>query len=206
MHLRGLGLEGGSSHRLSVRAVDGAGNVGPAAEVTVRLAADRVEPLPGRPRELPASPPPKPLPRLGSAEVAVIDELDKVHPTTGALIPPQEKGYLQSNHLWDAATRGVALHAARNEFVAFQVLVRGGTEGRDADLRPALAFDGAGGRKIQVEFGRYHPIPTPASARCPTRSCRWDGARRPRRGLVPAACTSSFTCPTTPPPGRTGAR
>src|SRR5262249_18266306 len=48
MHLRGLGPEGGSSHRLSVRAVDGAGNVGPAAEATVRLTADRAEPLPGR--------------------------------------------------------------------------------------------------------------------------------------------------------------
>ena len=39
-----------------------------------------------------------------------------------------------------------------------------------------------------------------ASARCPTRSCRWDGAR-PCRGLAPAACTSSSMSPTTPTPG-----
>ena len=34
----------------------------------------------------------------------VLDELDKVHPVTGELIPNEPEGYLAVNHLWDAAS------------------------------------------------------------------------------------------------------
>ncbi len=49
------------------------------------------EPLPGRAPgiAIARAPARATLPRLGTAEVAVIDELDKVHPVTGAFIPPQ---------------------------------------------------------------------------------------------------------------------
>ena len=137
MHLRDLGLErlSSASALVSIAAVDGAGNIGPAATATVRFLGKPAESLPGQPLELSHVPASTALPRLGAGEVAVIDELDKVHPKTGNLIPSQPAGYLQANHLWNAATRTISLHAARNEFVAFQILIRGRQLGGDVDLR-----------------------------------------------------------------------
>jgi hypothetical protein len=151
MHLRDLDLAPGHDVKLSVRAVDAAGNVGPPAETTVRVSSRLAAPLPGssqRPFEGRG-----PLPRLGGAEVAVIDELDKIQPVTGEMIPRQPGGYLAANHLWDAASNRIRLHAARNEFVGFQVVLRGAIKG----VRPDLAFEGAGG-KVQVEFGRLRHV------------------------------------------------
>ena len=45
-------------------------------------------------------------------------------PSPATLIPAQPEGYLAANHLWNAASRQITLQAARNEFVAFQVLLR----------------------------------------------------------------------------------
>ena len=50
----------------------------------------------------------------------------------------------------------VTLHAARNEFVAFQVLVRGDPSA--GTIQPDLKFDGAAAEAVKVEFGRYHPV------------------------------------------------
>jgi hypothetical protein len=163
MHLRDLGLAPGAEVALAVRAVDGAGNVGPASSAKVRVSAKVPAPLPG------AAPKPfasdrAPLPRLGGMDVAVIDELDKVQPVTGALVPTQPDGYLAANHIWSASARRVRLHAARNEFVAFQILLRG----RDRDVRASLTFPGPVGSKVRAEFGRYQlvrskagPLPDP---------------------------------------------
>jgi hypothetical protein len=155
MHLRDLDLRPGADVKLAVRAVDGAGNVGPSAEATVRVSGRLPAPLPG------TDPQPfvgrSALPKLGAAEVAVIDELDKVQPVTGEMIPPAPDGYLAANHLWDAGAKRIRLHAARNEFVAFQVLLRGPA----TDVRPALTFDRPGPK---AEFGRYHHV---ASAKGP---------------------------------------
>jgi hypothetical protein len=96
------------------------------------------------------------LPRLAGAEVAVLDELDKVHPVSGVMIPQQPEGYLAANHLWSAKEKQVRLHAARNEFVAFQVLLRG----KVAGVRPELTFAGEGGEKVRVQFGRYTHVAT----------------------------------------------
>jgi hypothetical protein len=98
---------------------------------------------------------------LGAAEVAVIDELDKVHPQSGEMIPPQPRDYLRANHLWNASERRISLHAARNEFVAFQVLIQGRKLGGEMVLRPELVFSGPGGTTINVTCGRYHLVPTP---------------------------------------------
>src|SRR5262249_41572580 len=58
----------------------------------------------------------------------------------------------------------IHLHAARNEFVAFQVLLRGNIKG----VRPKLTFQGEDGEKIQVVWSNYHhvnskkgPLPDP---------------------------------------------
>jgi hypothetical protein len=159
MHLRDLGLDDRTAVQLSVRAVDGAGNIGAVTTCAVRFSGRINNALPSRMFCLPgaAGSPPLSLPKLGSAEVAVIDELDKVHLRTGELVPPQPAVYLRRNHLWDASTRTIDLHAARNEFVAFQVLARG----RTGDLRPELTFEGQPGDKIQAYFGHYHLVPTP---------------------------------------------
>jgi hypothetical protein len=59
------------------------------------------------------------------------DDGVKVDPVTGTAWEAQwaggqvADGYTQKNHVWDAAARAVSLHAARNEVVAFQVIVEG---------------------------------------------------------------------------------
>ena len=162
MHLRDLGRASGGEATLAVSAVDGSGNIGPATETRIRLSDRVAAPLPG------TSPVVKvakaPLPRLGDGEVAILDELDKVQPVTGELIPPQPDGYLASNHLWSAGSKEIRLHAARNEFVGFQVLLRGPIAG----ARPTLTFDGPAAESIKVEIGRYRhvrskkgPLPDP---------------------------------------------
>lgn len=152
MHLRDLGLPAGAKVAFEVRAVDGAGNVGPGTTREIEASARMAEPLP------PVATKPLqgrgPLPGLGGIEVAVIDELDKVQPVTGAMIPAQPAGYLAANHLWDAGAKRIRLHAARNEFVGFQILLRGG----DAKVQPSLRFEGDGAQPITAEFGRYRAV------------------------------------------------
>ena len=189
MHLRDLSLGAGTEVKVAVRAVDGAGNVGPAAEATVKVSDRQAAPLPGQ------APAPftgaAALPRLGDAEVAVIDELDKVQPVTGDMIPTQADGYLAANHLWDAKTKEVRLHAARNEFVGFQVLLHGTAKG----VRPTLVFEGDD--KVRATFGRYYAIPDTKKGPLPDPIVPLDAAaaddpagdevRQPlRRGLRPA--------------------
>ncbi len=152
MCLRDLDLKAGAEVEVSIRAVDGAGNVGQATTATVRLSDRIAAPLPGESPEPFAGK--APLPRHGTAEVAVLDELDKVHPVSGEMVPKQAEGYLSANHLWSAKDKQIRLHAARNEFVAFQVLLRG----RLAGVRPKLTFEGENGAKIRVSWGIYHPI------------------------------------------------
>jgi hypothetical protein len=156
MHLRDLKLSPGATVKLSIRAVDGAGNIGPAASAGFRLSNRAPTPLP---RTRPASEDRGAvvvLPRVAGAEVAILDELDKVNPVTGELIPGQPDGYLTANHLWNARDRKIELQAARNEFVAFQVLLRGDVPA--ASIKPELVFDGPAGRTIPVELGRYHTV------------------------------------------------
>ena len=146
---------------LTVRAVDGAGNLGPAAETRVaffHMPQPRWKSAPVFAHEG------GPLPRLRGGEVAILDELDKVQPVTGELIPTQAEGYLAANHLWQASQKQVTLHAARNEFVGFQILWKGSV----GEATPSLAFDGEAGKKVKVEFGQYQhvrsakgPLPDP---------------------------------------------
>ena len=189
-----------------MRAVDAAGNIGPAATPPSGSPTGSPPPCPS-PRRPEASPTrhPDPAPP-GTVEVAVIDELDKVHPVTGELIPAEPEGYLAANHLWDAAGRRITLQAARNEFVAFQVLLRAPSSfavaisPAEADVRrPCRPGDP----------GRVRPLSDrsrPSSAHSPTRSSRW--VSRPVRLLArrTKACTSRCMSRTTSRPAITAAR
>jgi hypothetical protein len=160
MTVRDLGLKPGAHVTLSIRAVDAAGNGGAAATAIVTVSQRAPRPLPAlkaQPRR--GSRLGTAWPRLGTTEVAIIDELDKIHPVSGDLIPPHEADYTQVNPLWDAAERTITLHAARNEFVAFQVVLRGDESA--ALIAPELAFEDPEARRFEVELGRYHPVTTP---------------------------------------------
>ena len=126
----------------------------------IRGLEPRPAPLP-RPESAPTSRPTNvgtTLPQVAGLDVAILDELDKIHPATGDLIPPESEDYLTSNHLWSAVDRLITLHAARNEFIAFQVLLRG--QASAGTIQPRLVFDGPPSRAIQVEIGRYYPVAT----------------------------------------------
>ena len=154
MRLGDLGLEPGSVVEVAVRAVDAAGNTGPAASGKFEVSPAVLEPLPGKPVR--PFHQPGPLPQLAGAKIAVLDPLDKVHPVTGQMIPDQPAGYLSANHLWSAKEQTVRLGAARNEFVAFQVLVEGQLKG----LQPSLAFPDEEAAKLHVEWGRFGYVPS----------------------------------------------
>jgi len=160
MHLRDLGLPPGARAELSVRALDGAGNVGEPAALRFAVSAHT-------PPELPESGPQPfadggPLPRLGQAEVAVIDALDKVAPATGKLVPPQPAEYLSANHLWNAREKRVRLFAARNEFATFQVVIHGPAE----QVLPSLTCAGMPSAgitvsRLQTVQSKSGPLPDP---------------------------------------------
>jgi hypothetical protein len=162
MHLRDLHLSSNTgNHVLSLKAVDGAGNPGPVQSLTVPLSKRKVGRWTLDPGYAVKA---TPLPHLGGGEVAIIDELDKVQPVSGELIPSQTAGYLGSNHLWQAGKKQVRLFSARNEFVGFQILLKGPI----TSVRPSLAFEGQAGSKVKVEFARYRhvksskgPLPDP---------------------------------------------
>jgi Domain of unknown function (DUF4091) len=165
MHIRDLYQPRSGEVILAVRAVDGAGNLGPPAEARIRLSTRVAAALPGSSPSFSAAK--VALPRLAGSQVAIIDELDKVHPVTGELIPAQPDGYLSANHLWDAGSKTVRLHSARNEFVGFQIVLPVPI----ANARPTLTFDGRIGDRIKVGFGRYRsvgsskgPLPDPIVA------------------------------------------
>ncbi len=138
MELRDLGIAPGATVAVGVRAVDGAGNAGP-------VAATAVSARPATPRPAIVGPPswgssPAEPPRLAGAAVSVLDPLDKVLPASGRTVPARSADYFRSNHLWSALRREVRLHAARNEFVAFQVAL----DGARGAFAARLEFEGGG--------------------------------------------------------------
>ena len=162
MHLRDVAPSGKGPAELTVRAVDAAGNVGPPAKISFEASSRVAAPLPGVAPVVHQGN--APLPRLAGGKVAVVDELDKLQPVTGELIPAQAEAYFAANHLWDAGSKSIRLHAARNEFVGFQVVL----SKLIAAAKPTLTFEGAAGAKVKTEFGRYRhvgsekgPLPDP---------------------------------------------
>jgi len=155
VRLRDLDLAAGASVELAVRAVDEAGNVGPAATYSFRVSGKLPATLPGNvPLPYQAV---GPLPRFGGARVAIVDALDKVQPLTGKMIPEQAPDYLAANHLWSAHEKRIRLAAARNEFVAFQILLDGAVRG----VWPSLVFD-AKSKGVRASFARFRHVSSPA--------------------------------------------
>ncbi|MCS7237858.1 MAG: DUF4091 domain-containing protein [Thermoguttaceae bacterium] len=175
VRLRDLQLPPGGTVELSLVAVDAAGNQSQPASVKLRVSNYKwpelkpfaTEAEGGGPITPPLrkgqEPPSEPdfsqvlpqLPTLGRARIAVVDEQDKIHPLTGQMIPPQEPAYLLRNHLWDAKRRVIALQAARNEFVAFQIIVFGEVRG----VRPTLNFSDQA-RGVRSRFGQLWLVNT----------------------------------------------
>jgi len=161
MHLRDLGLSPGSQVEVAVRAVDAAGNVGPAAALALGVSDRVAATLSGKdPQPYVGA---APLPAIGDARVAILDALDKVQPLTGKMIPEHAPEYFTANHLWSAEKKQIRLAAARNEFVAFQILL----DGQVRAVHPSLLFD-AKSKGMRARFGRFRyvasdvgPLPDP---------------------------------------------
>lgn len=141
MRLRDIGLRPGSKVTIGVRAIDAAGNAGPVTTSHVEVAADintqqiHNAPVPAQPFTDPASREAVMIPGdKHNVEVFVVDPLDTVHPQTGQLTPARPESYRQANHLWSAKKKLIRLHAAKNEFVAFQVVLTGQTKGVHASV------------------------------------------------------------------------
>jgi hypothetical protein len=71
------------------------------------------------------------LPALGEVRVWAVSDGVRVNPVTGGLLEARpdihadypREDFRRRNLVWDSQTRTVSLHAARNEFAAFQVIV-----------------------------------------------------------------------------------
>jgi hypothetical protein len=148
MHLRDLKTSK-TSINIKIHAIDGAGNHGKPLDAKIELSGYRVRSLPGI--IIPPANPNGQLPRIRSAEVAIIDELDKVQPQTGEMIPSHPDVYLLSNHLWNASEKRIDLYAARNEFVGFQVLIRQ----NDDPVQCSIDFGKSEKSKIGAKIGKY---------------------------------------------------
>jgi hypothetical protein len=116
MHLRDLDLTPGAEVAFAVRAVDGAGNVGTAAEAKVRVSAKVPAPLPGKPpapfAELDPARPDKPLGALprdnaitkqaASAAFLVRFDLERLGLPRGAKV----RRATVSFYVWDPSSQG----------------------------------------------------------------------------------------------------
>jgi len=157
MHLRDLDINESNSAPVVVQAVDREGNVGFQVEQALTFSNRKPKEIPGKAKSpAPAADAaPEPLPKLGQAEIAILDEFDKVQPVTGEMIPKRPEAYLAHNHLWDAKSRTIRLFAARNEFVALQILIRGTATG----VMPELKF--ADGKSTPTaSFGVFRNVGT----------------------------------------------
>ncbi len=139
MHIRGLSCDSCENMALTVRPVDSAGNVG--KPFTREIVLSPGAPMPEIPEvEIEEAPREVDLPGVGDVTVSVVDLLDKVDPVTGLMTPPRKKGYKGANHLFSAKEKTIRLQAARNETVAFQLIL----EGRGDNLRIDYSFENHG--------------------------------------------------------------
>ncbi len=152
MHIQDLPLQAGESVKLTIAAVDSAGNVGPAVSKTITVSANPPVLKIARTELRPFEPSGK-LPKVGTLKVAIVDLLDKISPTTGKMIPNRPPGYKGGNHLWSAANKLIRLHSARNEAVCFQVNLQGAARKTAIDL----AF---GDRLLKTKLYRFDYVQT----------------------------------------------
>lgn len=126
----------GETIKLTIMAVDSAGNVGQPFVTACRLSDGVSSPaIPGA--DISPFPPSDVLPRIKGLQVSVLDLLDKVDPVTGHMIPENSAGYRGGNHLYSAAKRLIRLQGARNETISFQLNL----EGKADDIKVSFLFD-----------------------------------------------------------------
>ncbi|MCD6364728.1 MAG: hypothetical protein J7M14_02515 [Planctomycetes bacterium] len=132
----------GADVKVTVTAVDAAGNASPA--VSTRARTSKVMTVP----RLPAygfNPKGGAPMKLGRAVVWALPEITKVNPVTGELIVEVAPDIRRKNAVWDGATATVRLAAARAEIISFQVVV----EGKVSNCRIEVsALEGPGEARI----------------------------------------------------------
>ena len=140
-----------------------AGNAAPWYEFELKVSPkpkpDRAKLLASTAAPFQESDEPPPVKLGDQGEIFVVDELDTFTATGQARTGPRPKFYTQANHLWQARQKRVRLHAARNEFVAFQVLIAGTDRVLDT-TNARLSFADKQSAGIQVELGRLIEVPT----------------------------------------------
>ena len=141
-----LGLEPKTPVWFGVRAVDGAGNLGPIATLGTEFQAPPRAPEFAL-RLAQAAEPPEPR-KPGDNFLGVLDGLDKI-----ALAQDAERASTD-DILWSPATRTLRLTAARNEFVEFQLAF----ERPFDDLRATVEFDDPA---ITAELSVLRGVATP---------------------------------------------
>ena len=124
MHIKDLPFKPGQEIVLSIKAVDGAGNIGNPFSQNIQVAFNQL-PIHIKEPDISPFPPNSDLLKCGSLEISVLDLLDKVNPQTGRIIPEQKEGYKGGNHIFSAQNKLIRLHGSRNEHVAFQINFKG---------------------------------------------------------------------------------
>ena len=145
------GLQPGAVYYFAARAVDEAGNTGPAAALGRYRAYGRA--FPALPAAVAAAP------ERGAESAAAkrpavwaVPELLKIDPQTGALLESGDfADHRARNTVWDAATATVKLTGARNEFLGFQIAIESDapTEAEVAMTKPLFA-----GSKLPPVFAK----------------------------------------------------
>lgn len=150
LHLRDLNLDHGQLIEVAITPVAGHGTRGLTTTTRVRVAAHRTPTIPGKnpTYDLEAGK----APILGKTTVHIVDELDLVDPVNGQLTPTQAESYWVANHLWNAHANVLQLAGAKNEFIAFQVVL----QGRIENVQAALSF--AKQPTLKTSFGVYQTV------------------------------------------------
>jgi hypothetical protein len=93
---------------------------------------------------------------FANMQVAVIDPLDQLIPTTGQIVPPNRPDYLSENALWHAKTSTIELSTCRSAWVGFQLAIKEPAQG--VQLQCTLP-DIPG---IRIEASRYEVVDSPS--------------------------------------------
>ncbi len=66
---------------------------------------------------------------FANMQLAVIDPLDQLIPTTGQIVPPNRPDYMSENALWNAKKSAIELSTCRSAWVGFQLAIKGPAQG-----------------------------------------------------------------------------
>lgn len=124
MHIQDIGFNAGEEIVMTIRPVDGAGNVGTPFRKNIRLSSGTSMPPVPAPGII-ASPYDREELHVGGLKVNVIDPLFKIDPQNGRFVPDVQRGVYSANSDLLLRKGQIQLHSARNETIAFQVALTG---------------------------------------------------------------------------------